>query len=545
MFKFYYLIPLLIPAALVKGDISMGLFHRLERWLGCIAANRARAVAITAMVSLAISVGLALRAGIPAPQVHDEFGYLLLGDTFAHGRLTNPTPPLWEHFETIHEIMQPTYTAKYPPAQGLALAVGERLGRPIFGVWITLALACAAMCWMFQAWMPRRWALAGGIMVALHPQIMEWSQNYWGGGVALFAGALVIGGFRRMLDEPRAGDAAWMGLGFGILANCRPYEGCVFGLLVMAALLIWLIRRRRMKWEALIRRIGLPMAGVLLLFAVEIGYYNWRVTGSALVMPYVVHERLYGIAPLFILGSPRSEPTYRHLAIQRLQEEYLAYYRAQRASPGALVKSTFLKAGLLAEEFLWSGLMVIALLGLPWALARDRRLWLALWIVVFFVVCELFCTWVFTHYAAPAAGLFFVMVLLSMRAVHTWRVGARRIGRNLTRGLAILFVISFFHVGAKMAADRQGQWYYRRQALLDELRAKPGKSLVIVEYGPDHNPNREWVYNEADIPDAKVIFARDVGPAKNRELLDYYRDRKAWVVHADAPENQLEPYPGS
>src|SRR5271166_2675575 len=149
MFKIYFLIPLLIPLALVKGDFSLGMFHRLERWIGRLAENKIRAVIVVGLFSFALCAGLSLSLGIPAPQTHDEFGYLLLGDTFAHGRITNPTPPLWEHFETIHQIEQPTYTAKYPPGQGVPLAVGEWLGLPIIGVWLVTALSCATICWMF------------------------------------------------------------------------------------------------------------------------------------------------------------------------------------------------------------------------------------------------------------------------------------------------------------------------------------------------------------------------------------------------------------
>jgi len=119
------------------------------------------------------------------------------------------------------------------------------------------------------------------------------------------------------------------------------------------------------------------------------------------------------------------------------------------------------------------------------------------------------------------------------------------VGRNITRGLAILVAISFVQVVVKMATAEKNRWFSQRAAILEKLRAEPEKSLVIVKYSPDHNPHREWVYNEADIVHAKVILARDMGPEKNRELLEYFRDRKVWVLRADAAKPESQPYSGS
>ena len=81
---------------------------------------------------LVLTLGLltlpSILAGPPAPCEHDEFGYLLSAETFRAGRLTNPTPRHWEHFETLHQTMRPSYQSKYPPAQALFLAAGMALG---------------------------------------------------------------------------------------------------------------------------------------------------------------------------------------------------------------------------------------------------------------------------------------------------------------------------------------------------------------------------------------------------------------------------------
>jgi hypothetical protein len=81
-----------------------------------------------------------------------------------------------------------------------------------------------------------------------------------------------------------------------------------------------------------------------------------------------------------------------------------------------------------------------------------------------------------------------------------------------------------------------------RATILSQLRAMPGEQLVLVSYGPDHDVNREWVWNRACIDSEKVVWARDMGDAQNQELLQYFKRRHAWRLEADDPSPKLQPY---
>jgi hypothetical protein len=95
-----------------------------------LAKRKALAIVSIAGAMILIRLALVSLLPFPVPITHDEFSYLLAADTFAHGRLTNSTHPMWRFFETFHVNQQPSYMSKYPPAQGVSLAVGELLGKP-------------------------------------------------------------------------------------------------------------------------------------------------------------------------------------------------------------------------------------------------------------------------------------------------------------------------------------------------------------------------------------------------------------------------------
>ncbi|MCC6738681.1 MAG: hypothetical protein IT452_06520 [Planctomycetia bacterium] len=498
-----------------------------------------RAALALGILSLAGAAAAGLR-GVPQPAVHDEFSYLLAADTFARGRLKNPTPAHWEHFEAFHVLSVPSRMSKYPPAQGLALAAGRLLGHPVAGVWLSTAAAVAAVAWMLFAWLPPRWAVLGGLLALLRFGVEGyWAQSYWGGSVAALGGALVLGAAGRMWREgPSARRALAFGLGAAVLANSRPFEGLVLCALASAAL-AWRASRR---WEAAwLTRAAAPVAACLIATVGAGMAYNRAVTGDALRLPYFVHQQQYAAISPFLFGTPPSPPPYRH-------REMAAYYLGVEKPVWDRQQS----AAALQLETLWKwwrcvdfpfGMLALLPLAFIRPLFRSRagRLALPAWIAFLAAIATL--TLVIPHYAAPAAGLFTLLVVLALRSVHALGRPARRWGR--AAAVALLLPSAGLLAWRVAGHDPGGAFGRNRAALVRSLEDTGGSHLVFVRYGPRHSPNYDWVYNPADLDSAPVLFARPLGRVPDLRLRAAYPGRTAWILTVDADDDvpTLAPLP--
>ncbi len=536
---------ILISSRSSSAGVQTPAFLSLKRAFARLARRRRLSVVLVGLSVIVVRVALIPILGIPQPRFNDEFSYLLAGDTFAHGRLTNPTHPMWIHFESFHIIEQPTYMSMYPPAQGLALAAGQLLGHPWIGQVLVTALLCSALCWMLQGWLPPPWALLGGALAVLRLAILGyWMNTYWCASVAALGGALVLGASPRLRRHLHVGDALLMALGLAILANSRPYEGLAFAIPVAFAMLFWIAGRNRPAFGQSLPRVVVPIVCVLLVAAAGTGYYYYRVTGSLLRMAYQTNRDTYATAPYFIWQTPRPEPAYHHAVMRDFYRWELSEFERNRTFTGYLRRGA--EKVISWWQFYLGPLLTLPLLAFP-LVVRQRKMRLPLLICATMLAAFAVQTWTLPHYFAPAAGALYLLLVQGMRHLWQWSPARRPVGQALVRAIPMLAcAMILLRVTAVLAHTRiEPEWprgNLERAALLHKLQQLPGPQLVLVSYGSDHDVDREWVYNDADINAAKVVWARDMGKSANQELLHYFRDRKIWLLEPDNPSPHLLPY---
>jgi len=549
-----------VAVAFVLPRLGNPWFKRIEHAFGDLARRKGLSVVLVGLATLLLRLAILPLFPIPLPFIHDDFSHLLAADTFAHGRLTNPTPAMWTHFESFHITMQPTYMSMYFPGEGLILAASKVvLGNPWFGILICSALMCAAICWMLQAWLPPTWALLGGILAVLRLGLFSyWVNTYAGGGVITgLGGALVLGALPRLMKTARFRYGLVMAIGMILLGLTRPYEGLLVCLPVAFGLGNWaLFGKNRPSTAVLLRRAALPV--LMVVVAVSwLGYYDYRAFGKPTTLPYTIDRATYAVCPYFVWQRLHPEPQYRHAVMREFYTDLEVKEYPRIHSWTRFVPLSFGK--ILVAILFFAGFALLPPLIMMRRALLDRRirfLVLCLPVLMAGMAIEIF---MIPHYLAPFTAVFYAVGLQAMRHLRMWQPEGKAVGATIVRlSVTVCFVMAgvrlltgplHLETVAWPASGWSSTWRgpehfgIQRAQIEARLEKLPGDQLAIVRYSSDHNPLDEWVYNLADIDGSKVVWAREMDTTNNLELEHYYQNRKVWLVEPDTTPVSVVPYP--
>ena len=495
------------------------------------------------MALLPVLLRLLLLPWLPAPEprVPDEFSHLLVADTLAAGRLANPPHPLWRHFETVYVLQQPTYASIYPIGQGSMLAAGDVVaGHPWAGVLLSVALMSGGIGWMLFGCLPGGWALAGGLLAALHLGLAPlWVDSYWGGALSAFGGALLFGGLVRLGRAPSSAMGALVGLGWSIVWLVRPFESLLlFGV-------VWLgiaasASSGPGRWRGWIAPV-VVLASVQLLAGAITLLHNRAVTGSLGTVPYQLSRSAYGTPQTFLWQEAVSAPDIRSPELQAVFE----WQRKQKEDLDEHPVRQFVYVVKESWKFYVTPWYSVPLAVLPFA-TRDPKVALGVGLIGSALLASTLYPFFYPHYVGAYASVIFFLIVRGMLQLSSWSIRGIAVGRLLALAIALagaLASLPLARLGAVVrgAAEAPAPGGPRKE-LSSRLGVLGGRHVVFVRYGPGHSFHDEWVYNAADVDAADIVWCRALGAAEDAAVMRYYEGRQAWLATVDGNDVRVFRY---
>jgi hypothetical protein len=272
-------------------------------------------------------------------------------------------------------------------------------------------------------------------------------------------------------------------------------------------------------------------------------YFNWRVAGSPFSVPYMANEKDYVSTPTLAWQKLRPPIHFQNPQFTAFYNGWMrdVWLQGRSDSLAHTVDHLLRNIKKCVYFYLWPE-FCIPLLTLPWVV-RDRRIRFLLLQGAFCFVAFLSAAWFQPHYAAPLVATGFAVLVQSLRHLRRWEYKGQPVGIGLSRAVALFAVVlSPFHPHAVALGHVTPSGIEYRAKFEAKLTSTADKHLVIVRYFPTHDVLAEWVYNRADIDDAKVVWAREIPGVDTCPLLNYFRDRKVWLVEPDTSPPHITPY---
>jgi len=263
---------------------------------------------------------------------------------------------------------------------------------------------------------------------------------------------------------------------------------------------------------------------------------------------------------LFTPMPLRPEPLYHHAVMRQFWAGWnVGQWTDARRNPGVLF---LIKLYLFDTFFLPFWALMIPVLLCPYDLTTaEERATVFLLVVALLMIAPLIASQ--PHYVAAFAGMVYLRFLHTLTRMWSWRRWGQPVGRVLVIALVALMVgalcnnlfgiIRHGKAGAGAASGRdlysqgiamRGSGFgAARHSVMQALEHQPGPQLVMVRYAPEHDPQNEWVYNRADIDTSKVVWAREMSPEQDGPFLEYFHDRKVWLLEPDRSPLKLSTYP--